>query len=113
MKVIQYKSAKEIWDKIVLSYEGDEQVKQAKLQTLRIQYENLKMHNDESVANYFLHVDEIVNFMRNLGEEIKEAVVVEKVLRSLSPKFESKVSAIEEKANLQNLKMSPVSRSRT
>eukprot|EP00253_Pinus_taeda_P015475 PITA_15475 len=64
------------------------------------------MYNDESVANYFLHVDEIVNCMKNLGEEIKEDVVVEKVLRSLSPRFESKVSAIEEKENLQHLKMS-------
>ena len=27
VKVMQYKIAKEIWDKIVLSYEGDEQVK--------------------------------------------------------------------------------------
>eukprot|EP00253_Pinus_taeda_P034925 PITA_34925 len=75
-------------------------VKCAKLQTLRIQYETLKMYNDESVANYFLRVDEIVNCMKNSGEEIKEAIVVEKVLRSLSPKFESKVSAIEEKENL-------------
>eukprot|EP00253_Pinus_taeda_P003974 PITA_03974 len=103
---MQYKSAKEIWDNIVLSYEGDEQVKRAKLQTLRIQYENLRMYNDESVANYFLHVDEIVNCMKNLGEEVKEAVVVEKVLRSLSPRFESKVSSIEEKEKLQDLKMS-------
>eukprot|EP00253_Pinus_taeda_P011665 PITA_11665 len=106
VKVMEYKSAKEIWDKIVLSYEGDDQVKRAKLQTLRIQYENLKMYNDESVANYFLREDEIVNCMKNLGEEIKEAVVVEKVLRSLSPRFESKVSAIQEKENLQHLKMS-------
>ena len=106
VKVMQYKSTKEIWDKIVLSYEGDDQVKRAKLQTLRIQYENLRMYNDESVANYFLHVDEIVNCMKNVGEEIKEAVVVEKVLRSLSPRFESKVSAIEEKENLRNLTMS-------
>eukprot|EP00253_Pinus_taeda_P001659 PITA_01659 len=75
-------------------------VKRAKLQTLTIQYENLRMYNDEGVANYFLQVDEIVNCMKNLGEEIKEAIVVEKVLRSLSPKFESKVSAIEKKENL-------------
>eukprot|EP00253_Pinus_taeda_P004612 PITA_04612 len=106
MKVMHYKSAKEIWDKIVTSYEGDEQVTRAKLQTLRIQYETLKMYNDESVANYFLRVDEVVNCMKNLGEEIKEAIVVEKVLRSLSPKFESKVSAIEEKENLRILTMS-------
>eukprot|EP00253_Pinus_taeda_P003809 PITA_03809 len=106
VKVMQYKSAKEIWDKIVLSYEGDEQVKRAKLKTLRIQYENLRMYNDESVANYFLRVDEIVNCMKKLGEEIKEVIVVEKALRSLSPKFESKVSAIEEKENLRILTMS-------
>src|SRR5271168_2258993 len=106
MKVMHYKSAKEIWEKIVTSYEGDGQVKRAKLQTLRIQYETLKMYNDESVANYFLRVDEVVNCMKNLGEEIKEAIVVEKVLRSLSPKFESKVSAIEEKENLRILTMS-------
>ena len=31
VKVMQYKSAKEIWDKIFLSYEGDDQVKRAKL----------------------------------------------------------------------------------
>ena len=97
VKVMQLKTAKEIRDKIVLSYEGDDQVKGEKLQTLRIQYENPRMYNDESVANYFLRIDEIVNCMKNLGEEIKEVVLVEKVLRSLSSKFESKVSSIEEK----------------
>ena len=64
------------------------------------------MHNDESVANYFLRVDEIVNCMKNLGEEIEEAIVVEKVLRSFSPRFESKVSVIEEKENRRNITMS-------
>eukprot|EP00253_Pinus_taeda_P003603 PITA_03603 len=64
------------------------------------------MHNDESVAKYFLRIDEIANCMKSLGEEIKEVVLVEKVLRSLSSKFDSKVSAIEEKQNLQSLTMS-------
>jgi len=64
------------------------------------------MHNDESIANYFLRIDEIVNCMKNLGEEIKEVTLVEKVLRSLSTKFESKVSAIEEKQDLHTITMS-------
>ena len=38
-KVIQLNTTKAIWDKIILSYEGDAKVKSAKLQTLRIQYE--------------------------------------------------------------------------
>eukprot|EP00253_Pinus_taeda_P026900 PITA_26900 len=100
-KVMQLKTAKETWDKIIHSYEGDSLVKLAKLQTLVIQYETLKMHSDESVASYFLRIDEIVNYMKNLGEEIKEVTLVEKILRSLSSKFESKVSAIEEKQDLQ------------
>jgi len=44
--------------------------------------------------------------MKNLGEEIKEVVLVEKVLRYLSSKFESKVFSIEEKQNLQSITMS-------
>eukprot|EP00253_Pinus_taeda_P029264 PITA_29264 len=103
---MQLKTAKEICDKIVLIYEGDDKVKRAKLKTLRIQYENLIMHSDESVANYFLRIDEIVNRMKNLGEEIKEVTLVENVLRSLSSKFESKVSTIGKKENLQSITMS-------
>eukprot|EP00253_Pinus_taeda_P031046 PITA_31046 len=102
---MQLKTTKEIWDKIALSYEGDNQVKHAKLQTLRIQYETLKMHDDESIASYFLRIYEIVNCMKNLVEDIKEVTLVEKVLISLSTKFESKVSAIEEKQDIQTITM--------
>ena len=80
-----------------MRYEGDTKVKCDKLQTLRIQYENLRMHNEEIIASFFLRLDDIVNHMRNLGETITGTTPVEKVLGSLTPKFESKVSAIEEK----------------
>ena len=73
---MQLKSAKEIWDKIILSYEGDSQVKRAKLQTFIIQYETLKMHNDESIVSYFLRIDEVINCMKNVGEDIKEVTLV-------------------------------------
>jgi len=72
VKVMQLKSTKEIWDKIILSYEGDSQVKCAKLQTLRIQYETLKMHSDESIASHFLCIDEVFNCMKNLGEKLRK-----------------------------------------
>ena len=94
---MQLNTTKEIWDKIILSYEGDAKVKSAKLQTLRIEYENLRMHNDENIASFFLHVDDVVNHMRNLGETITKSTLVEKILRLLTAKFESKVSALEEK----------------
>ena len=103
VKFMQLNTTKEIWDKIILSYEGDTKVKSAKLQNLKIQYENIRMDNEESIASLFLHLNDIVNRMRNLGETITDTTLVENVLRSLTSKFESKVSTIEEKKDLQTL----------
>jgi len=64
VKVMHLKTTKEIWDKIIHSYKGDSQVKRAKFQTLIIKYETLKMHSDESIASYFLRVEEIINCMK-------------------------------------------------
>ena len=76
VKVMQLNTVKEMWDKIILSYEGDAKVKNAKLQTLIIEYENLKMHSDESIASFFLRVDDVVNRMKSLGETITESTLV-------------------------------------
>lgn len=81
----------------------DTKVKSAKIQTFWIQYGTLRMHNDESIACFLLKVDEIVNSMRNLGNEIKDSMVVEKILRSLTWKFDAKVPAIEQMQDLRNL----------
>ena len=74
---------------------GKNKVKSDKLQTFRIQYETLKMHDDESIATFFIKVGEVMNSIRNLGEEIKNSYIIEMDLRSLTPNFESIVSAIE------------------
>ena len=43
--------------------------------------------------------------IRGLGEEVKEEMIVQKVLRSLPMRFNAKVLAIEQMANLKDLKM--------
>jgi hypothetical protein len=63
-------SAKEIWDKLVNNYEGDEEVKLAKLQAHRMQFEILRMSEDENITSFFIRLDEIVNTMKDIGEEI-------------------------------------------
>jgi hypothetical protein len=104
-KVSHCKVAKEIWDKIHNIYEGDSKVKVAKLQTYRGQFEQLKMKEDENIAAYFLLVDETVNAIMGLGEEIKESVIVRKVIRSLPIRFDPKISALEERADLNSISM--------
>jgi hypothetical protein len=101
-KVAHCKSAKEIWDKIQNIYEGDSKFKAAKLQTYRGQFEELNMKEDENIAAYSLRVDETVNAIIGLGEEIKESVIVQKVLRSLPMRFNPNISALEEISDLNS-----------
>jgi len=53
------------------------------------------MKDDEDIASYFLHVDDIVNTMRGLGENMKDKKVTQNILRSLPMRFDDKVLAIE------------------
>jgi len=103
-------STKEIWDKLVNNYEGDEKVKLAKLQAHKIQFEILRMSEDENIAGFFLRVDETVNTMKGIWNEIKEAMVVQKVLISLPSRLYAKVSSIEYMYELEKLTMDRIHR---
>ena len=61
------------------------------------------MKEEENIAAYFLQVDEIVNIIRGLGERIEESVIVQKILRSLPMRFDSKISSIEERSDLDTI----------
>jgi hypothetical protein len=63
------------------------------------------MKEDENIAAYFLRVDETINAILGLGEEIKESVIVQKVLRSLPMIFDPKISTLEERADLNSISM--------
>eukprot|EP00253_Pinus_taeda_P030544 PITA_30544 len=63
------------------------------------------MDDEENVASYFLRVVEVANSLKGLGEMIKESIVVQKVLRYLSDRFNCKVSVIEEMKDLDTLKI--------
>jgi hypothetical protein len=63
------------------------------------------MKEDEDIVAYFLRVDETVNAIIGLGEEIEESVIVQKVLRSLPMRFNPKISALEERSDLNSIRM--------
>jgi len=50
-RVINYKSAYEIWNNLVVIYEGTSQVKRAKIDLLRSQYENFNMNDNETIED--------------------------------------------------------------
>lgn len=67
VKVMHCKLAKDLWDKLKNYYEGNDKIKEAKLQNYRGQFESLKMEEDENIASYFLCVDNVVNSITSLN----------------------------------------------
>ncbi|KAJ0452174.1 putative RNA-directed DNA polymerase [Helianthus annuus] len=96
-------SAKETWDILRMEFQGDEKVKAVKLQGLRREFENLFMKEDELVGDYFSRVMAIVSQKRSYGETVSDQIIVEKVLRSLSPRFDFIVPTIEVSTDMSTL----------
>lgn len=96
-------TSKQIWDAMKQKYRGNAKVKRAQLQALRAQFENLRMQPTESVEGYFSRTLTIANKMRTSGEKMEEITVIEKVLRSMTRKFDHVVCSIEESKDLDVL----------
>ncbi|XP_057426461.1 uncharacterized protein LOC130719879 [Lotus japonicus] len=104
-KIANASSAKEMWDIIQKVHSGSDKVKKVKLQTLRRQYEGLQMEENEKVGEYFTKILTTVNLMKGCGEKITDVMVIEKIMRSLAPKFDYIVVAIEESKDVDNMKI--------
>ncbi|XP_052723895.1 uncharacterized protein LOC128193810 [Vigna angularis] len=102
-KIVNAKSSKEAWQILEKVYKGDNRVKQVRLQTLRSEFESLRMEEKERVSEYISRVEAVANQICRNGEELPASRVVEKILRSLTDDFESIVCAIEESKDLSKL----------
>ncbi|GKB46071.1 kinase-like domain-containing protein [Tanacetum coccineum] len=89
-------SAKQAWSLLKTEYQGSAKVITVKLQSVRHDFETSYMKNNESAQEYLAKISSIVSRMRSYGDSISDEVIVAKVLRSLAPKFDHVVAAIEE-----------------
>ncbi|TXG66880.1 hypothetical protein EZV62_008155 [Acer yangbiense] len=84
-------------------YQGTTRTKRQQLQALRSEFETLRMKSRESVTDYFSRTMAIVNKMRIHGDKTEDVTIVEKILRSMTPKFNFVVSSIEESNDIDEL----------
>lgn len=107
-KIVGSTTSKGAWDTLEKAYRGADRVKQVRLQTLRGEMERMKMKETESVADYITRVQTVANQMSRNGETMTEGRIVEKILRSLTDKFENIVCAIEEAKDLSTITVEEV-----
>jgi hypothetical protein len=84
-------------------YEGNARVKRSILQTLRKQFETLEMKTGENITDYFTKVMTVASKMRIYGEQMRGVMIVEKILRSLTDRFNYIVCSIEESKDIDVL----------
>jgi hypothetical protein len=101
--ILKKDTTKDIWDSLKQKYQGTARVKRAQLQALRKEFEVLHMKSGDSVSDYFAKTLIIANKMRIHGEHMKDVVIIEKILRSMTPKYDYVVCSIEESNDLDNL----------
>ena len=97
--------SKEAWQILETTYEGTKKVKDTKLQMLTTSFEELRMSEDESFDSFYSNLNDVVIGKFNLGEKAKDSKVVRKILRSLLKSFRTKVTAIEESKDLDEIKV--------
>ncbi|KAL0318435.1 UNVERIFIED_CONTAM: Retrovirus-related Pol polyprotein from transposon TNT 1-94 [Sesamum angustifolium] len=96
-------SAKEAWSILQKEYQGSAKVRIIKLQTLRRDFENMKMKDSETIDEYYTKVRELVNQLKAYGEDIPEKRVVEKLLISVTEKYDPIVTTIGETKDITSL----------
>jgi hypothetical protein len=96
-------SAKEIWDKLEVTYEGTNQVKESKMNMLIHKYELFVMKKDENISEMSTRFTNIVNCLKALGKIYTNQENVRKILRSLPKRWEAKMTAISEARDLKVL----------
>ncbi|XP_074299618.1 uncharacterized protein LOC141630758 [Silene latifolia] len=94
-------TSKGAWDILQKEYVGDKKVVKVRLQSLRREFETSLMNDKESVQEYLSRMTEVVQQMKAYGEEMTNEHVVGKILRSLTPKFDHVVAAIEQTRDLE------------
>jgi hypothetical protein len=98
-------SAKEVWDKIQVTYEGTTQVKRSKISILTHEYELFAMNADETIAQMSARFNSIINGLKVLGKTYSSEEMVEKFLRALPTFWDPKVTAIQEARDLSKMSL--------
>ncbi|XP_047309761.1 uncharacterized protein LOC124913204 [Impatiens glandulifera] len=101
--VANKKTAKEVWDCLKTWFVGADRVKNARLQTLKSEFDRMHMNDSESLDQYAGRLTSISVRYSSLGETLNDIAIVKKLFDTVPEKFISVVAGIEQFYNLETL----------
>ncbi|XP_017187709.1 uncharacterized protein [Malus domestica] len=96
------------WEVLQQEHIGDTKVRKVKLQSLRRDFEYIRMRENELLKDYFTRLFDVVNKMKTHGEELPNEKVVQKLLISLTKPYDSIASVIKETKDIETLSVQDV-----
>nr|GEY05493.1 zf-CCHC domain-containing protein/DUF4219 domain-containing protein/UBN2 domain-containing protein [Tanacetum cinerariifolium] len=104
-RIFMCSTTKEIWKNLLITHQGNNQVKDNKIDHLVQQYEQFVNSEDEFIDSAFPRFNTIITILKALDEGYSSKNYVRKFLRALHPKWRAKVTAIEESKDLTSLSL--------
>ena len=96
------------WLTVKVKSGGVSWIRKARIQSLKRDYENLIMDDDDLFLDYFGKLSCVVNELRSLDEVITDVEVAAKLLRSLSGKFDAITTLVEQFHDLEVITLEEV-----
>ncbi|GJY24922.1 zinc finger, CCHC-type containing protein [Tanacetum coccineum] len=87
LQITKHKTAKAIWNALKTRHIGEERVQQARLQTLKSDFEMLHMKEDETIDTFTTKLTTLVNKAASLGHTMEDETLVRKLLNAVPDRY--------------------------
>lgn len=92
-RIFMCKTAKEIWDSLLITHQGNSQVKDNKIDLLVPKYKQFTIPEEESIDNAFARFNTIITSLKALDESFSSKNCARKFIRVLHPKWHNSSDA--------------------
>nr|GEW98811.1 ribonuclease H-like domain, reverse transcriptase, RNA-dependent DNA polymerase [Tanacetum cinerariifolium] len=103
LQITKHKTAKAIWGALKTRHIGEERVQQARLQTLKSDFEILHIKEDETIDTFTRKLTTLVNKEASLGHTIEDQTLVRKLLNTVPERYLQIVASIEQYSDLSEM----------
>ncbi|KAG6474128.1 uncharacterized protein LOC122026651 [Zingiber officinale] len=102
---MKFPTAKDIWNFLKIEYEGDEKIRGMKALNLIREFERQQMKENEAVKDFSDRLINLANRIRVLDTDMKDNRIVQKILVSLSERFEATIASLENTKDLSDIRL--------